>query len=74
MKAKLRAWLIELVRDAIRMECVSIQPVGTAPKPSVTVRAVEATAKQLGPIEPSFEQMQADAIQAQEKYYAPESK
>lgn len=78
MKAKFRAWLIDLVREAIRSEAV--QPGNTyslvsAPAPDNPAvscpRLKPAPSEEPIRIEPSFEQMQAEALKAQEKYYEP---
>lgn len=76
-KAQLRAWLIGAMRDAIRLERAMDEPAKTEraiypgrlqPSPMMNVAVKPATV----PIpDPSFEQMQAEAIQAQEKYYEP---
>jgi hypothetical protein len=77
-KAKLRAWLIDLVREAIRIEHTAEYSI---PKTTPKMRApfnlppplIKPTNVELTPIvfEPSFEQMQADAIKEQEKFYEP---
>ena len=67
-KAALRIWLVDLVRDAVRVELlqftyVKLAPLG-APKtkpPSIPVVT-----------EPSFEQLQTQAIAEQEKFYQPQ--
>jgi hypothetical protein len=93
VKAKIRAWLIDLVREAIRIEqfgrdqmskspdmtiptrwdtripipSFSAQPgnfANSKPFPGISQETWEATNL-------SFEQMQATAIAAQEKYYEP---
>lgn len=86
-KAQLRAWLIDLVRDAVRLESYQQRgniglhveavesPIWTAERIKQSEPALKAKAKP-APIrtpipDPSFEQMQAEAIQAQEKYYEP---
>jgi len=78
MKAKLRAWLIDLVREAIRSEAVqpgntySLVSAPTPDNPAVSrPRLKPAPSEESVHIEPSFEQMQADALKAQEKYYEP---
>jgi hypothetical protein len=85
LKARLRAWLIDLVREAIRIErtaeLLNKHPtrfVGTmaprmAPVPMSYSDALSqaAAAPQVIPFEPSFEQLQSEALQAQEKYYEP---
>lgn len=79
-KARLRAWLIELVREAIRVERVAegyaLMPVATrcsmVGMPQTVIRAskpVTATVTKVP--EKSFEQMQSESLAAQEKYYAP---
>ena len=78
LKAKLRAWLIDLVREAIRMENAPRDPVEAmrrrmperppAPHPMMQPEPIGA----LLTITPSFEQLQAEAIAAQEKFYEPE--
>lgn len=75
MKAKLRAWLIELVREAIRSErtlehkkidvSVFAHPEDKLSRPMKTESAPIVIA-------PSFEQLQAEALAAQEKFYEPE--
>jgi hypothetical protein len=100
LKAKLRAWLIDLVREAIRIERIAAraqeerdmlakQPdhlaklrgaMGKAwerresenypgklktPKSPVAIEASEIERM----LEPSFEQMQAESIRAQEEFY-----
>lgn len=78
IKARLRAWLIDLVREAIRIERVAdrytVQPEGVVRFSERQVAAlVPHAAKEVVTIsEPSFEQMQAEALKAQEKYYEPE--
>lgn len=69
MKDKLRAWLIDLVREAIRIERVASQiPVRATPsKPARTEPKPQPIH-----VDTSFEQMQAEALKAQEKYYEPE--
>jgi hypothetical protein len=75
MKYKLRAWLIGIVREAIRIERASIQPIrSTAPKPPFAVKQVEAEARKTVEsihVELSFEQMQTEALKEQEKHYDP---
>lgn len=75
LKAKLRSWLIELVREAIRSE--RVQPgntytlvAGPTLIPDNPVRPSLKAAPIV--IAPSFEQLQAEAIAAQEKFYEPE--
>lgn len=66
-KAEFRMWLVDLVRDAVRIELLEYTyvrtnpPVAVKPKPPVVPAVTE----------PSFEQMQAQAIEAQTKFYAP---
>lgn len=69
-KAKLRAWLIDLVREAIRIEraAESLPRFRKAPDPPPFDAK---TVKVIIELEPSFEQMQAEAIREQEKYYEP---
>lgn len=69
--AKLRAWLIELVREAIRIENQSQNYVkysnGNIAKRPALIPVVKVSI----PItDPTFEQMQAQSIEQQEKYYA----
>lgn len=87
MKARLRAWLIDLVREAIRVERLKEQGVYDAEflarhpfleklRPVAPIRTAEqliAAVNETEPIvlEPSFEQMQADAIAEQRKFYEP---
>lgn len=96
LKDKLRAWLISLVREAMRAEGIAGMPqshnepyLPTATVWSPTKRAPLADMQpwpglgspftrntvQLATTnsEPSFEQMQAEAIKEQEKYYEPRS-
>lgn len=85
-KAKLRAWLIDLVREAIRSEMAVIAVGGdlmaTVPNPTYfpvhgglpiqPARSYsDALAKASASIVPSFEQMQAEALKAQEEFYEP---
>jgi len=74
MKAKFRAWLIELVREAIRMERATSQTYTNVRmhkiEPFVTAKKEPSEAQPVS-LEPSFEQMQAEALKAQEKYYEP---
>lgn len=76
LKAKLRAWLIDLVREAIRIERAASQPVRTGANVADAATSSLKSQRQPTPLvhlEPSFEQMQADAIKAQEKYYEPKN-
>lgn len=81
LKARLRAWLIDLVREAIRIErAAATQP--TMPNKNDALecmfyperyagkaasKPVTATSIEVG--EKSFEQMQAEALAAQAKHY-----
>lgn len=68
MKAKIRAWLIDLVREAIRIERVASQiPVRATPSKSARTEPKPQPIN----VDTSFEQMQAEALKAQEKYYEP---
>lgn len=75
-KAKLRAWLIDLVREAIRVEFPVVRD---SIERAVMVRGKVPTVVYIDPepnpatiqVEPSFEQMQADALKAQEEFYEP---
>jgi hypothetical protein len=82
VKSRIRAWLIDLVREAIRTEFperwlglteakrteVAYNPYGNA---RVVTLPQRPASKPVTPLtEPSFEQMQLQAIQEQEKYYA----
>lgn len=84
MKAKLRAWLIDLVCEAIRVEMPKADlrnagapsPFGIGFKEITPGNWVSDMPKSAGSkveailqIQPSFEQMQADAIQEQAKFY-----
>ena len=77
-KVKLRAWLIDLVREAIRMEqprapfLSGMIPADTENSNTLRFRATTVINSE-PPIDPSFEQMQADALKAQKEFYAPES-
>lgn len=77
IRAKFRAWLIDLVREAIRTEFPAVRDsveraVMVKGKVPAVVYIDPAKAKTESiPIEPSFEQMQAEALKAQEKYYEP---
>jgi hypothetical protein len=67
VKSRIRAWLIDLVREAIRTEFPErwLGPYGNARVPQ------RPASKPVTPLtDPSFEQMQSQAIQEQEKYYA----
>jgi len=78
LKTKFRAWLIDLVREAIRSE--RVQPGNTYslvsastllpdnPKTPAPKSYTDVLDRALNP---SFEQMQAEALKAQEKYYEP---
>jgi hypothetical protein len=85
MKAKLRAWLIDLVREAIRIEAKAKQFSDKYGDDSLAIYRATADSYASRPdaavmtnisanattFEPSFEQMQAEALKAQEKYYGP---
>lgn len=78
-KAKLRAWLIDLVREAIRLERGARHPFKPERSvfsdftlPPVNFSAVAEISASPVHIEPSFEQLQAEALAAQEKFYEPE--
>jgi hypothetical protein len=86
-KAALRTWLVQLVRDAIRLEFPVIRdsleramavkgktPIMVYVDPSVTSKGTKPASNPLTPtiIDPSFEQLQADAIMAQGKFYEPQ--
>lgn len=66
-KAEFRMWLVDLVRDAVRVELLAFTyvklnpPLIPKPKPPAVPVVTE----------PSFEQMQTQAITEQEKFYAP---
>lgn len=71
-KAKLRAWLIEIVREAIRIE----RGAGlftSMPSPTMTREAIPKAS--LSPtilaVISDFEQMQSESIAEQVKYYEP---
>lgn len=74
-KARLRAWLIDLVREAIRSE--QVQPGNTFslkseyPKGASSAENAKQAASAPIVLEPSFEQLQADSIREQENYYEP---
>lgn len=74
MKARLRAWLIGIVREAIRVERYAEQhpltPNTLAAIEQIKSRAINSSIPPIS-LEPSFEQMQADSIAAQEKFYEP---
>lgn len=77
LKAKLRAWLIALVREAVRLEQVAWQHEfdrrivegESSGDPTPTIRTMSKSQSIFS--EPSFDQMQAEAIKEQEKYYEP---
>ncbi len=69
-KAILRAWLIDLVREAIRLERAAIQPISG--QNAYVAQTKNPASNPVTVSEPSFEQMQATAIQEQEKHYAPQ--
>jgi hypothetical protein len=81
LKARLRAWLIDLVREAIHEQLMqdfptvrqSTEMASIVPGKIPTIVYVDPkpASKPVTVSEPSFEQMQAAAIQEQEKYYAP---
>jgi hypothetical protein len=66
-KAEFRMWLVDLVRDAVRVELLAFAYVKLNPPPIPIPKppAVPVVT------EPSFEQMQTQAITEQEKFYAP---
>lgn len=88
MKAKLRVWLIDLVREAIKLEAKqalglngneythlkantkSVAAIKRA-EPEIIPQKTEKGAGFTITFTPSFEQMQAEALKAQEKYYEP---
>ena len=78
--AKLRAWLIDLVREAIRLEWCEQNKI---PIPMKTVSGITfhpfaqpaskpVTATPTPVTDKTFEQLQAESIAAQEKYYEPQ--
>lgn len=79
MRAKLRAWLIDLVREAIRLEFPAIRE---SVEGVVSVKGKVPTVVYIDPpqekkvesiqVTPSFAQLQAEALAAQEKFYEPE--
>lgn len=78
--AHFRAWLIALIREAVRAEFATWPPSypGRLSTPDVVTDkplTMDGVRKFVKPqpihIEPSFEQMQAEAIQAQVKHYEP---
>lgn len=88
IKGRLRAWLIELVREAIRvemtaqsyswfqvkkMELKTENGVDASYPPLPPLRAQGKVKPDPLPTELSFEQIQANAIAEQEKYYEPKS-
>lgn len=77
MIAKLRVWLLEIVREAIRLEFPrqqQIPPTGFYPLDGAlgAMKPVKTPLKALTPepSEKSFEQLQDESLQAQEKFYA----
>jgi hypothetical protein len=79
-KLRLRAWLIDLVREAIRREQISarfvIKPDGVTRFTAAQIDDLfppspQPASKPLTPTEPSFEQMEREALSAQEKHYEP---
>jgi hypothetical protein len=74
-KAKLRAWLIDLVREAVALEisqyAISAGPTTKWQVSDAIIPKGKAAVIAAIPIELSFEQMQAEALKAQEKYYEP---
>ena len=80
LRARLRAWLIALVREAIRIERAANQPVVAGKIPLIFHEGELSTRYDINKVaskpvtvsEPSFEQMQTAAIQEQEKHYAPQ--
>ena len=68
-KAKLRAWLIELVREAVRIECAEWKMIPPKFQDGTLAKLPEAPKQQVVAVEPSFEDIQAMAIKEQEKYY-----
>lgn len=76
-KARLRAWLIDLVREAIRIEMKGYTMVMPSDFADAVIRKQKPNPQthiqpSIIQVEPSFEQMQAEALKAQEKYYEPE--
>jgi hypothetical protein len=72
-RAELRAWLLQIVRDAVRLELIAasyanqvpaIKPIAVMPKP-----ASKPLTSQIH--EPSFEQMERQALQGQVNFYEP---
>lgn len=84
-RTQLRAWLIGAMRDAIRLEYYAQDALNKHHQPHANAQHSQSghaasNAMPLYPApkpvdapipDPSFEQMQAEAIQAQEKYYEP---
>jgi hypothetical protein len=75
-KASLRAWLIALVREAIRAENLEEKHLQAEVSVAATLSVSKTEPLGSNPSfraisEPSFEQMQAEAIKEQEKYYEP---
>jgi hypothetical protein len=66
-KAEFRMWLVDLVRDAVRIELLAFTYVKLTPHLDVKPKPPVVPAV----TEPSFEQMQAQAIEAQTKFYEP---
>jgi hypothetical protein len=78
LKSELRAWLIDLVREAIRDQRIEdmLREESTRPiypgKLGPFKTSKPASKPETAPVyEPSFERMEAEAIQDQEKYYEP---
>lgn len=81
-KLRLRAWLIDLVREAIRTEMIdqsqifpakggiAVYDPGPAWPQKVASKPVTSTST-VGP-EKTFEQFQAESIAEQEKFYEPQ--
>jgi hypothetical protein len=74
LKARLRAWLIDLVREAVRLE-LNAREIALAHDAKRVVfdftrdKATVLASAPVEPIEPSFELLQEQAIQGQEKFY-----
>jgi hypothetical protein len=72
LKARLRAWLIDLVREAIRIEMGAytfVMPTDFAAAVTRKATSLKPASKPVNP-EPSFEQMEREALEQQEKHYA----
>lgn len=77
-KIKLRAWLIDLVREAFRLELGKysvVMPSDFASMVSSKAAQAKTASRPAATVvsEPSFEQQERDSIAAQEKHYAPEA-